>query len=92
MDLIEAVFVNQGVPKLLVRKNDKWLMVNLNGRLTAWKRYYPIPDIGRPIPADQFDRATVPKGYDVWLFYSHANKVLNAAQPVNGLFAGQVMT
>ena len=45
-------------------------------------------DIGRQIPADQFDRASVPKGYDVWLFYSHVNKVLNVAQPVNGLCAG----
>jgi hypothetical protein len=32
-DLIEAVFVNQGVPKL--RKNGKWLIVNLNSRMTV---------------------------------------------------------
>ena len=63
IDLIEAVFVNQGVPKL--RKNDKRLMINLNGRLTVWNKHYPIPDIGRPILADQFDGATVPKGHDV---------------------------
>ena len=35
----------------------------------------------------------MPKGYDVWLFYeSHINKVLKEAQPVNGVFAGQLMT